>query len=106
MTDWSFQTTNGTLYGKLPFPGELCPAVLFQHVSVEMAYIIVLTYNYLSPVALAFLPQLLTSDAASTFTRNSEADFTDSLAPPMPNRNSVFSTLSYDSEVGRLYASA
>ncbi|KAK6507730.1 hypothetical protein TWF481_006152 [Arthrobotrys musiformis] len=52
------------------------------------------------------LPQLLTSDAASTFTRNSEAYYTNSLARPMPNRNSVFSTFSYDSEVGRLYAPA
>ncbi|KAF3161557.1 hypothetical protein TWF788_002461 [Orbilia oligospora] len=52
------------------------------------------------------LPQLLNSDAASTLTRNSEAYLTDHLAPPMPNRNSVFSTFSYDSEVGRLYAPA
>ncbi|KAK6525928.1 hypothetical protein TWF281_010971 [Arthrobotrys megalospora] len=52
------------------------------------------------------LPQLLTSDAASTFTRNSDAFYTDPLAPPLPNRNSMFSTFSYDSEVGRLYAPA
>ncbi|KAF3316822.1 hypothetical protein TWF173_001485 [Orbilia oligospora] len=52
------------------------------------------------------LPQLLTSDAASTFTRNSEAYLTNPLAPPILNRNSVFSTFSYDSEVGRLYAPA
>ncbi|KAK6343543.1 hypothetical protein TWF730_011133 [Orbilia blumenaviensis] len=53
------------------------------------------------------LPQLLTSDTASTFTRNSDAFYTDPLArPPLPNRNSIFSTLSYDSEVGRLYAPA
>ncbi|KAJ6258269.1 Chitin synthase [Drechslerella dactyloides] len=54
------------------------------------------------------LPQLVTSDAASVTTRNSEIYLGDLLAPPpLPrNRMSGYSMYSYDSEVGRLYAPA
>ncbi|KAF3905121.1 N-acetylglucosaminyltransferase [Orbilia brochopaga] len=54
------------------------------------------------------LPQLLHSDTASMMTRNSDIYHSDLLPPPLPwkNRMSSFSTYSYDSEVGRLYAPA
>ncbi|KAK6346655.1 hypothetical protein TWF696_006774 [Orbilia brochopaga] len=54
------------------------------------------------------LPQLVSSDAASVTTRNSDVYYGDLLLPPPPrkNRMSSFSTFSYDSEVGRLYAPA
>ncbi|KAF3904761.1 hypothetical protein ABW20_dc0102257 [Dactylellina cionopaga] len=54
------------------------------------------------------LPQLLISDAASITTRNSDY-YGDFLVPPMPgrrNRHSGLSSLSFDSEVRRLYAPA